>query len=92
MSQKNPLIIQLPNRYGDKNYLEEIEPNLFKVILESPDYIRAGFEKDNSIAFIDPAGGPMISVGEEYITGKIIKNIFSNKKNFFLIMEDKPSN
>lgn len=91
-SQKNPLVIQLPNRYGDKNYLEEIEPNLFKVIFESPDYIRIGFEKDNSVAFIDPPGGPMLFVGSEYIPGKIITEILGTKKNFFLIMEDKSSN
>jgi len=53
----------LLSRYGEKRFLQEIEPCIFKLIGDT-DYIRCILSEDGkSIQAIDPPGGPMISVG-----------------------------
>lgn len=50
-------------RYGERRFLQEIEPQIFKLIGDT-DYIRCILTKDGkSIQAIDPPGGPMISIG-----------------------------
>lgn len=66
--------IKLHSRYGIKNYLEKINNNSYKFITESP--YRIGTSKDNEVIFIDPSGGPMMSVGYEVEEiGKVVKSI-----------------
>ena len=62
--------ILLMSRYGEKRFLKEIEPQIFKLIGDT-DYMRVIIEKDGSIHAIDPTGGPMITVNSF-----IKKNIF----------------
>ena len=73
-------IINLPNRYGDKNYLkllprtDGIESKTYVLKLSNP-YMRAG-KVDNDKKFIDPSGGPMIIEGEKLVgTEEIVKSI-----------------
>lgn len=54
--------IDLPNRYGDEVYLEHVKEGIYKLVFED-DYVRLGYEDDDTITFIDPPGGPFISVG-----------------------------
>ena len=47
--------IKLPNRYGDKNYLEEVEPNKYKLVLDSNSgNLRFGFIEENHHEYVDP--------------------------------------
>ena len=69
----------LLSRYGDKRFLQEIEPEIFKLVGDI-DHMRIIYDKDSHINAIDPPGGPMISVGT-FVKNKIfIKSIDFNKE------------
>lgn len=54
----------LPNRYGDLVQLIKQDGNLY--LLDGDlGYMRVGFNEDKSINFVDPSGGPFMSVGSE---------------------------
>lgn len=56
-------IIKLKSRYGDTHKLEKIEEKKYK-FLPSDEYMRVGLTEDrNKYYFVDPSGGPFISVG-----------------------------
>lgn len=58
--------IKLPNRYGDKNYLEEVGPNKYKLVLDPNNgNLRFGFIEKNHHEYVDPSGGPFMEVGQE---------------------------
>ena len=78
--------IQLPNRDGDKNYLEfwyrgsTPEHILwYKLNLENDLGIRTGYLKppyiNKNIAFIDPSGGPFMEIGKFKIGDLLLKKI-----------------
>jgi hypothetical protein len=55
--------IELKSRYGDIHILEKIEDKKYK-FLPSDNYMRCGLTDDkNKYHFVDPSGGPFISVG-----------------------------
>lgn len=55
--------IELKSRYGDIHILEKIEDKKYK-FLPSDNYMRCGLtEYKNKYHFVDPSGGPFISVG-----------------------------
>lgn len=55
--------IELKSRYGDIHKLEKIEEKKYK-FLPSDNYMRCGLTEDkNKYHFVDPSGGPFISVG-----------------------------
>lgn len=55
--------IELKSRYGDIHKLEKIEEKKYK-FLPSDEYMRVGLtEEINKYYFVDPSGGPFISVG-----------------------------
>lgn len=55
--------IELASRYGDIHILEKIEDKKYK-FLPSDEYMRVGLTEDrNKYYFVDPSGGPFISVG-----------------------------
>jgi len=70
-------MIKLYNRYGDDVHLEPISEN--KYILKcSGEHVRVGFDSDedyknHNYSFIDPPGGPFISVGKEIDGMKVSK-------------------
>ena len=50
------------NRYGDIIVFEKLDDNTIK--MSGFEYSRSGYNADNeTIEFIDPSGGPYISVG-----------------------------
>lgn len=65
-------MIKLYNRYGDDVHLEPISEN--KYILKcSGEYARAGYDENHNYSFIDPPGGPFISIGKEIEGMKVSK-------------------
>lgn len=62
-----PKKIELYNRYNDKNYLEKVQDNKYKLCLENH-YLRMINNEDGSIRAVDPSGGPFIAK-EGYIDG-----------------------
>ena len=74
-----PKKIQIKSRGGLDNKLVQVEGEPLKFKLETDYNYRIGF-KDNNIegcTFIDPAGGPFITVGSE-IEGHKVKAIYGN--------------
>lgn len=70
--------IKLNSRDGDSNKLVRIgEEDSLKYKLESKFYYRAGIIEDNpdEYSFIDPSGGPFITVGSK-IDGHVVKAIY----------------
>lgn len=83
----------LHNRYGDKNYLEQITDNKYKLSSGTNLGIRLIFNYDNSIVACDPSGGPLISVGDNFknicidcADNIIIKTINSNEGQITFIV------
>lgn len=82
--------IKLPNRYGDKNYLEEVEPNKYKLVLDSNSgNLRFGFIEENQYDYVDPSGGPFMKVGQEIpgIEGVLTEIEVVKGKGIFLIFK-----
>lgn len=68
--------IELPNRYGNKNYLKLIPgtTNKYELVFDDAScYYRIGKDNDGNLAFIDPEGGPMIDVGCSFGDKKLVK-------------------
>ena len=68
-------LVLLPNRYGDNNYLRQIDNNKYRYESENG-YLRIGYKGDteqDGYQFIDPSGGPFMTIGSEVygIEGKI---------------------
>lgn len=82
--------IKLPNRYGDRNYLEEVEPNKYKLVLDSnSENLRFGFIEENHYEYVDPSGGPFMRVGQEIpgVEGIVAKIEVIKGKGIFLIFK-----
>ena len=82
--------IKLPNRYGDKNYLEEVEPNKYKLVLDSNSgNLRFGFIEENHHEYVDPSGGPFMEVGQEIpgVEGILAEIEVVKGKGIFLIFK-----
>lgn len=78
--------IQLSNRYGDKNYLEKIDENIYILRLaeNSKDYCRFGLREghdweDKEYDFVDPSGGPFIQINNYCINDKPVKYIYEQE-------------
>lgn len=71
----------LLSRYGERRFLQEIEPQLFKLVGDT-DYTRCILSDDGkSIVAVDPPGGPMISIGFFDKKKIYIKEIDIDKKS-----------
>lgn len=76
--------IKLHNRYNANIWIEHIDEDLWQLRSEKPEdleFLRVGYEDDNkTINFVDPSGGPFMSVGyqfnEEYKLAEIFPNGF----------------
>ena len=65
------------NRYGDDIIFEKLEDN--KIHMYGFVYYRTGYNEDGSaLDFVDPSGGPYISVCTN------IKNYFKSKKDMIV--------
>lgn len=82
-------LVLLSNRYKEHNYLRQIGDKEYRYEGDL-EYIRVGYStKDKyKIEFIDPSGGPFLSVGSEVfgIEGKIAE-INKEDKTFILKFE-----
>lgn len=81
--------IQLSNRYRTNNALVEFEENTFYLEFGDPqewNWCRVGYaedydEEDPSYEFIDPSGGPFISIGMTFpeVPDKKVSRIYEEK-------------
>lgn len=83
-------LVLLSNRWGDHNYLRHIDGRKYRYEGED-NYLRVGYKdltEGEEITFIDPPGGPFMSVGGEVfgIEGTISK-IEALDKGFMLEFE-----
>ena len=84
-------MIELYNRYGDKNYLDKVDEHIYILRLDSNigDYCRFGLREgtvleDKEYDFVDPAGGPFIQVDSYEIDGKLVKYIYEQNDNIII--------
>lgn len=84
-------MIELYNRYGDKNYLDKVDEHIYILRLDpkSEDYYRVGLREgtareDKEYDFVDPAGGPFIQVDSYKIDGKPVKYIYEQNDNIII--------
>lgn len=82
---------ELYNRYGDKNYLDQVNEHIYILRLDpkSEDYCRFGLREgheweDKEYDFVDPAGGPFIKVDSYEIDGKPVKYIYEQDSNIII--------
>ena len=82
---------ELYNRYGDKNYLDQVDEHIYILRLDpkSEDYCRFGLREgheweDKEYDFVDPAGGPFIKVDSYEIDGKLVKYIYEQDNNIII--------
>lgn len=85
------IMIKLYNRYGDKNYLDQVDEYIYILHLDprSEGYCRFGLREgheweDNEYDFVDPAGGPFIQVDSYEINGKPVKRIYKQNNNIII--------
>lgn len=87
--------IKLYNRDGADLYLENCGVNLWKLSVDDKHkyvlgYIRVGYEIDNkTINFIDPSGGPYLSVGQRVNKDYVISSIIEADKQFKIQLTKK---
>lgn len=87
--------IKLYNRDGADLYLENCDVNLWKLSVDDKHkyvlgYIRVGYENDNkTINFIDPSGGPYLSVGQRVNKDYVISSIIEADKQFKIQLTKK---
>ena len=82
--------IYLQNRYYDNEiYLEQQEDDVYKLCLNKKIlYTRHGLEKDNTIYFVDPEGGPFMQIGSVLPgTGKNIVKIEKKDKDYIFTVK-----
>ena len=84
-------MMELYNRYGDKNYLDQVDEHIYILRLDpkSESYCRVGLREgtvweDKEYDFVDPAGGPFIQVDSYKIDGKPVKYIYEQNNNIII--------
>ena len=84
-------MIELYNRYGDKNYLDKVDEHIYILRLDpkSESYCRVGLREgtvweDKEYDFVDPSGGPFIQVDSYKIDGKSVKYIYEQNNNIII--------
>ena len=85
-------IIELGNRYGVNNYLEEVGENKYALRFSNPEegeYCRVGLAEghsweDHEYYFVDPSGGPFLSVGRPINEDLEITRIYLEENAFVL--------
>lgn len=85
--------IELTNRYHSKNKLVEVSENKWQLVFGDPkelEWCRAGLRegydwKDNEYCFVDPSGGPYISIGDMIDEAQEVERItgeYDEERNF----------
>jgi hypothetical protein len=81
----------MKNRYGNEYSFVKKGDNEYSIVSGDLDHWRfggrEGVEMDmNNLGFVDPSGGPFISIGYE-INGRKVTNIASNSEGIFFTVE-----
>lgn len=77
----------MKNRYGDEYHFEKLSENTYTIVGEL-NYWRFGGREgqqkmdDTDLGFVDPSGGPFISIGYP-IEGRMVKRISFTDKLIF---------
>lgn len=75
----NKKIIKLKSRYDENNYLKLMpksdgsESKTYLLKTENP-FINTGYDEDKKF-FVDPSGGPLITIGKELKDIGVVKSI-----------------
>lgn len=88
--------IKLYNRYNEDNYLIKIDNGVYTLHLgnvNDGDHVRIGLLEghtweDHEYRFVDPPGGPFISIGSE-IAGKVVSRITGKEGGYKIYLKDK---
>jgi hypothetical protein len=81
----------MKNRYGNEYHFEKVSDNTY-TIKGDLNYWRFGGKEgqsgidENDLGFVDPSGGPFISIGY-MIEGRSVKRISSNNNDIFFEVE-----
>lgn len=84
-------IITLNNRYGYDVHLEHIDINTYKLIIDNNcNYFSIGGAVSvdrytTNYEFIDPEGGPFISIGTDIGGGNVIERIYGVAKDGYYV-------
>lgn len=72
------------NRYGYHYKYVQIGPYQFEFVIGGVNYMRSGVDEDGAISFVDPEGGPFISVGDTIpnTNQKVVAINFADGKTF----------
>ena len=81
----------MKNRYGNEYSFVKTGDNEYSIVSGDLDHWRfggrEGVEMDmNNLGFVDPSGGPFISIGYE-INGRKVTNIAVNSEGIFFTVE-----
>lgn len=95
MDEKN--IINLGNRYGAKNYLELVDEDTYALRFSDPQegsWCRVGLAEgtkweDHEYYFVDPSGGPFLSVGTPITEDKVVDRIYSEENTYYIKVTKK---
>ena len=79
------------NRYGNEYHFEKLDDNTYTIKGELEHWRFGGREGAddlymNNLGFVDPSGGPFISIGYE-IEGRKVTNIASTKDGIIFTVE-----
>lgn len=77
----------MKNRYGDEYHFEKLSENTYTIVGELNHWRFGGREgqqkmDDTDLGFVDPSGGPFISIGYP-IEGRLVKRISFTDKLIF---------
>lgn len=81
----------MKNRYGDEYRFEKINDNTYTIVGDLK-YWRCGGKEgqegidDSDLGFVDPSGGPFISIGYE-IEGRKVTRIKTDTERFLFEVE-----
>lgn len=82
----------MKNRYGEEYSFVKTGDNEYRIEDGELDHWRMGGREGvegidmNNLGFVDPSGGPFISIGYE-IEGRKVTNIASNQEGIFFTVE-----
>jgi hypothetical protein len=81
----------MKNRYGDEYSFEKVNENIYTIVGDLKYWRYGGREGQpemdfTDLGFVDPSGGPFISIGYQ-IEGRVIKRISAQGEQLFFEVE-----
>ena len=86
--------MKFKNRYGDEYYFDELSPNTFAIKGELKYWRYGGKEgqegiNESDLGFVDPSGGPFISVNNFRVMGRLVNRIHTSGEDILLDVEEE---